>query len=336
MLSARRARKPSDEEALLCASWAAFSDELPTSQACVASLQEMAELDGKLRSPCCFELQPEGTYGERNYKCPKCRQLVWVTAGTFFDGIRDPITWRGAIWLYEEGLTPNATDLERLSGASYSSCWEICRKLNMVILEQILDGLTPVESAFFQEIVFRRTRVTPAGKHPRAEQAEIEKDCLDAVDKESLDDFTEEQISILEVLSAKAKPVHFDILCAKTNMPSKDMSAFLMLLELSGAVQRLVGDRYVRITKSKKVNDVDDLPPELQLMISAFKNFVKAKFQGISRKYLQLYLAAFVCFLNRGKWERGRILNACWQRRKIRRKDLLDYVTPEHVFMSAA
>ncbi len=333
-MSAGRPRKPSDEEALLCASWAAFRNELPTFQACVASLQEMTELDGKLRSPCCFELQPEGTYGERNYKCPKCKQLVWVTAGTFFDGIKDPITWRGAIWLYEEGLTPTATDLERLSGASYSSCWEICRKLNMVILEQILDGLTPVESAFFQEIIFRRTRVTPAGKHPRAEQAEIEEDSLDAADEEILDDLTEKQISILQNLSQE--PVHFDVLCAKANTPSTDVSAFLMLLELSGTAQRLVGDRYVRIKKSKKMRDVEDLPPELKLMISAFKNFVRAKFQGISRKYLQLYLAAFICYLNREKWERGRILHACWQRRKIRRKDLLNYVTPEYVLMSAA
>lgn len=137
----------------------------------------------------------------------------------------------------------------------------------------------------------------------------------------------------MEVLSAR--PVHFDVLCAKTNLLSKDMSAFLMLLELSGAAQRLVGDRYQRIRKSRKIKDVDDLPPDLKLMISAFHNFVRAKFQGISRKHLQLYLAAFMCFLNRGKWERGRILNACWQRRKIRRKDLLNYVTPEQVLMLA-
>lgn len=334
MLSARRVRRPSDEEALLSVSWAAFRDDLPTIQACVASLQGIIELDGKLRSPCCFELQPEDTFGERNYKCPKCKQLVWVTAGTFFDGIKDPITWRGAIWLYDEGLTPSATDLQRLSGASYSTCWEICRKLNMVILEQILDGLNSVESAFFQEIIFRRTRVTPAGKHPRAEQAEIEKESLDAADEEILDDFTEKQVSILQGLSQE--PVHFDVLCAKANVASKDLSSFLMLLELSGAAQRLAGDRYVRIMRSKKVSKIDDLPLELKLMIAAFKNFVRAKFQGISRKYLQLYLAAFFCYLNRGQWERGRILNACLQRRKIRRKDLLDYVTPEQVLMSAA
>lgn len=334
MMSARRPRKISDEEPLLRASWASFRHELPSLQACVLSLQGMTKLNGNLRSPCCFEQQPEETLGERNYNCPKCRQLVWVTAGTFFDGIKDPITWRGAVWLYDEGLTPTAADLQRLSGASYSACWEICRKLNMVISEQNFDGLTPVESALFQEIIFRRTRVTPPGKHPRAEQAEIEKDCLEAPDEVILEGFTEKQISILQILSVE--PVHFDTLCAKTNTPSKDVSAFLMLLELSGIAQRLVGDRYVRIKKSKKMSDVDNLPPELKLMISAFKNFVRAKFQGISRKYLQLYLAAFICFLNRGKWERGRILNACLQRRKIRRKDLLNYVTPEHVLMSAA
>ena len=333
MMSVRKGRRLSDEEALLRASWAVFRVDLPNVQACVVSLQGFMELEGQSRSPCCFELQPGETLGERHYNCPKCKQVVWVTAGTFFDGIRDPITWRGAIWLYEDGLTPNAADLQRLSGASYSTCWEICRKLNVVILEKIFDGLYPVESAFFQEIIFRRTRVTPAREHPRAEQAEFEQVSSDAAGEEGLDGFTEKEISILVNLSQE--PVHFDFVCAKTKMPSNEISAFLVKLELFGAVQRLVGERYVRTKKSHKVSDEDNLPLELIVLISAFKDYIRAKFQGISRKYLQLYLAAFMWWMTKGGWRRGRLLNACLQQRKIRRKDLLDYVTPEQVLMSA-
>ncbi len=46
----------------------------------------------------------------------------------------------------------------------YSACWEICRKLDLVLVEQMTDGLSLVESALFQEIIFRRTRMTPAGR----------------------------------------------------------------------------------------------------------------------------------------------------------------------------
>ncbi|MBA3993868.1 MAG: hypothetical protein C0469_10105 [Cyanobacteria bacterium DS2.3.42] len=257
-----------------------------------------------------------------------------MTAGSLFDGIKDPITWRGAIWLYEDGLSPTSADLQRLSGASYSACWDICRKLDMVVVEQISDGLNPVESAFFQEIIFRRTRMTPAGEHPRAEQGEIEKASLEKADEESLDNFTADELSILEHLTHE--PVHFQVLCEKARMQTRDMSSFLMMLELSGSVQRLMGDRYVRTKKTQKTSDVDNLSLELKVLISAFKSFVQAKFQGIGRKYLQLYLAKYWCRLDRERWSRGRLLNACLNRRKIRRKDLLDYVTPEYVFMSAA
>lgn len=334
MFPVKRKRRPADEEELLLASWAVFREQFTTVEACVLSLQGMTELGGKLRSTCCFELQPEETFGERKYKCPKCKRLVWVTADSFFNGIKDPITWRGAIWLYEDGLSPTPADLQRLSGASYSTCWECCSKLNMVLVEHILDGLNPIESSFFQEIIFRRTRMTPAGKHPRTEQAEIEKASLEIADEEAIDKFTERELLILDQLSQE--PIQFDILCEKTNIQSKDMSSFLMMLELSGTVQRLMGDRYVRSKKPTKISDVDNLSKELKVRIAAFKNFVQAKFQGIGRKYLQLYLAKYWCRLERESWHRGRLLNACLSRRKIRRKDLLNYVTPEYVFMSVA
>ncbi len=328
----RKARRASDEEEKLRAAWSDFRAVFPSEQLCILSLQGLYELKGEARSPCCFALQPAQTFGERSYNCAKCRKIVWVTASTFFEGIREPIAWRGAIWLKEAGLTPTPSDLKELSGIAYSSCWEICRKLDMVVAELMGDGETTLKSEAFRELVFRRTRMTPAGRHPRDEFMGIEE--IDEQVVESLENFTVSEISILETLSSE--PVGFDELCRKAKVAANEASALLTMLELAGAVERLFGDRYKRKKIGKSADDADEVPAEWREFVSDFENHIRAKFQGIGRKYLQLYLAAYWCRLDRQKWAPCRLLNACLSRSKIRRAELLEFVTPVRVLIAAA
>ena len=328
----RKGRTSSEEEEKLRAAWAQFRAALPTEQLCLISLQGLYELKGEVRSPCCFVFQPVETIGERSYKCPRCRRIVWVTADSFFEGIREPIAWRGAIWLFEAGLDPTASDLRTLSGIAYSSCWEICRKLNMVVAELMADGETTVDSEVFRKLVFRRTRMTPAGGHPREEYAESAETNED--DSVSMENFTAAEASILENLSSE--PIGFDELCERARMEASAVSATLTILELSGAVERLFGDRYKRTKSTGNRSEAEGFPPEWRDFASDFENHIRATVQGIGRKYLQLYLAGYWCRLDRVKWAPGRLLNACLRRSKIRRAELLEYVTPARVLIAAA
>ena len=314
---ARGRRRPSDEEELLRASWSRFVKEFPTDEACVISLQ------GDARSPCCMLPQPAETLGQRKYSCSGCKKLVWVTARNFFENIKEPFLWRGAIYLKEDGLSPTPADLQRLTGAAYSSCWEACRKLDKVVADQLSEGTESIDTSLCLELVFRRTRMTPAGKHPHFEQSEF-----DSEDDVPLLTHSANERAILESLTEQSLSI--DVLCQCTGLPIGELSASLTMLELSGCVERLPGDRYSRVIQRAKV----DCPLPMKTAIVAFVNFVRAKFQGVGRKYLQLYAAGHACRLNRDLWGRGRLLNACLNSRKIRRKDLLDYVTPQSMLMS--
>lgn len=59
-----------------------------------------------------------------------------------------------------------------------------------------------------------------------------------------------------------------------------------------------------------------------------FFDFVRRVFQGISRKYLQLYLAVYWCSLNRRRWGVGRLFSACMRSRRRCYRARLNFVSP--------
>lgn len=168
---------PQDAQAaLLMRLWLQFSEEFATEEDCVEALYKKLAADGMVRCKKCNSSEISRNYGERVGRCLSCNRDSWFTAGTFFFRIRKARPWLAAIWLMEQGVAVNCAQLHRLLQIAPSTAWVMLKKINMVIQHAMHDEISCSEpSASFLPVVCKRSMMTPAGCHPIAEQADLEK-----------------------------------------------------------------------------------------------------------------------------------------------------------------
>lgn len=289
---------------------------------------------------------------ERVRKCKNCKKEVWLTAGGFFAGIRAARPWYLAIWLKEQGVSFNAADLHRMAGIAASTAGKILKKIHRVLLSHMETEANAIEvySAIFAPVVCKRSLVTPAKEHPTAEQDDIENQL---VENEGTSDPTStasgasaqailnaaarnalsgHDLQVYELLSKK--PVDFETLRAQTNIAIGPLSATLSRLELEELIERLAGDSYVRadtpsrIAFGKQAYDSDGAPVDACQSVAESMSFVRSGFHGVSRKYLQLYLAAYWCHTDRTRWSPDELLKACCSFREVTSAELRAFVSP--------
>ncbi len=132
--------------------------------------------------------------------------------------------------------------------------------------------------------------------------------------------------------------VHFDAICARTGLPAGEVSALLTFLELAGHVRRRAGDRYLRTiddttASCQKIGDQHfsvraEHTAATETLVQTLIKFVHEHYQGISRKYLQNYLSAYWCHIDRGRWHPGSLLEACLRFGPVRDEELRSFVSP--------
>lgn len=317
-----------------------FKSLFKTERACMRALLS------RLPTPVCGRcgsLSTSRQVAERIAICRDCGLRFSQTAGTFFDGIKKARPWLATIWLLEHGVLFNINQLHSALEIAYSTAWEMYQRLTFVINKAMEDAeaLLFDSSVVFESTFIRRSRATPANGHPIDEQAELEKEHAAAhSDPDPLDDdlnqLTEEEKEVLSVLSEE--PIHFDQICQALNLSVGALLATLMSLELAGYVAVLPGNRFQRLplrARKRSVNgsagfeqtfgDDQNLLDKLRKLGISLINELH---QGISRKYLQHYLAGFWCNLDRPRWASGKLLQTCSQSSKVSRDEILSYVTP--------
>jgi hypothetical protein len=327
-------------------------------------------LPGGLKCQCCQSTHLELREGNRQADCLVCGKLNFLTANTFFHGVRRPIDWVRAIWLLEDGFAYSANMFAAVTGMTPSSVSSMLSKLLTVVLEQMPDYQTECSGAFAKTFR-RRSLQTPVLKHPAAEQDifdEIENEkmafSLDAHLERCLDEIYDvpaprtpevcaggvgligqntvclevmpivpEAVSkdwsrekaVFACLSHEAKA--FDWLGNACNLSAGDLTITLIHLELAGLIKPQFGQLYTR----KRLLWVDPsvaLSDDKSKKFKPFFDFVIGVFCGISRKYLQLYLAAFWCNSNRRRWGIGSLFGACMRSRRISHRSRLNFVSP--------
>ena len=269
------------------------------------------------------------------------------------------MAWLGAIWLVGQGIIPSAASFAKLAGVSTSTAWEILKKIKMVVQDQMEEeSLTQaISSACYLGAICKRSLKTPADAHPIAEQAEMEKKGLNqqggervnsdlAVDSPALQeaDARETQalspieLAVYEVLSSEHK--HLDFICSQIDLPVGKVSSALMMLVLEGLVERQPGELYSLATpvspplapgrreQSFTQGGASDPGVHQRENIAVGIAFIRDNFHGVSRKYLQLFLAAHWCHVDRGRWSPRSLLMACSRFRAVSYEEILAYVSP--------
>ena len=301
--------------------------------------------------------------GEREGKCVSCGLVMSFTAGhPIFDGIQLPEAYVLKILAMEAGLAFCAKQFEKATGICYNTCWNIGRKFDFVMAQFFAEngGDLAVSSAFYKPVFTRRSTITPAGKPPVEEQTAMEaahradksRTNSDSTDSDSTNsDDTEnagsKNSSPISGLSETASrlyaalsnlPIGFDQLIGSLAVSVSELSSAITILELKGLLTSLAGDRYVRAAQPTLAHSNTSVcvSEQTQLLISESIQFIRNRYQGISRKYLQLYLADFW----RIKWHEAglpplNIFKIVFESALISDQDIKAFVTPINVRLYA-
>jgi len=351
----------SSDATTLYSCWREFKHLFPTEQACVEQLRR--RLKTRSRCSACFNRISRKTKGARFVKCQFCFRKQWLTAGTFFHRIRQLRPWFAAIFLFERGVSFNAFQFHNLVGIAYSTAFSILKKIAAAAHSAMQEDATvQLPSALFLDVFTKRSRETPARKRPLAEQEGIDQAMAgddtvkqgeafsapgcnelpphannlttvvlaqEAAVKEAIGPTIQDPMenAIYECLSLK--PVPYDAICEKVCAPAGQVSAALTMLELSGLVNRLAGDQFVRSsTSATAAAGKQSLDGPQGKIVNELIKYIREKFGGISRKYLQYYISMHWCQINRKHWRRGSLLDLCLTTRSVSRTEIKEYVTP--------
>ncbi|HEY9789121.1 MAG TPA: hypothetical protein V6D22_01900 [Candidatus Obscuribacterales bacterium] len=288
--------------------------------------------------------------GQRSYRCRRCKKATWRTAGTLFHGVRYTRPLLALTWLMEKGFIVSAWRLSQLTGIAYSSAWATIKKLMLAIEKDMHEELPEVRSLLFRQAIYKRSRETQTRQHPQSE--EIEQPQEQAQKEETLQREIKERQTLIDRLDAEHKhvyeqlsdePVDFDMLHETTGLPSGTLSAMLLSLQLDGLVKGISGNSFLRteLSSSKPTlhngnGTIKHLANELRQAIAGFIQTSRDHFHGISRKYLQLFLAGQWCTTDRERWPEGALFELCAATEPIKYAAIIAYVSPFMVKIGTA
>ncbi|MBI1269017.1 hypothetical protein GC174_01145 [bacterium] len=321
--------------------WREFNQLYPDEESALLALYRLTAKGSSYKNddgficPECKSFEVELIKNKRVLKCQRCKNEVWLTAGTFFTRIRRALPWLAAIWFIDRGLTISSICLQHLTGVTQSTAWMIIKKISLVVETEISESpcCAPVHS--FAPEIRKRSILTPAWQRPVTELDNSEHDEENLVETPDLSRRPGIEQSILENLSRD--PIQFDRLCELVKRPVPDIVAALTYLELDDLIKSHSGDRYSlkstgikpkpKFSSNESTNESIDInqrqPGETDRQNSPFLTFGKANlissileftnhiFHGISWKYLQLYIAIYWVDQDKKRWQPGRLLKAC-------------------------
>ena len=154
--------------------WAQFNAQFPTKEDCWKELYRVANGINPFKCRFCGKQGLEIFNDSRSAFCNVCHKKTWLTAGSFFNRIRVPKAWLGAIWFMEQGIVLSSSRFHSLAGIAQSSALNILRKLRVVIQNNLSDVSSQMPSGVFSRSFIKRSRMTPADSHPQAEEQNSE------------------------------------------------------------------------------------------------------------------------------------------------------------------
>lgn len=119
----------------------------------------------------CSVLYTSHKRGARFFTCHSCRADFWFTSGTALDGVVRLRAWLAAIFFKDHGFAISAARLARLVDVAPSTAQNIHKTLALVICDEMPETET-VSASWFNQVIFKRSRQTPAECHPRVELLE--------------------------------------------------------------------------------------------------------------------------------------------------------------------
>lgn len=277
----------------------------------------------------------------RTLICKNCKKEIWFTANTPFKRAERLKAWLGAIYLMGHGAIVTSNKLAELGGTAISTALNIVRTIGLVIenerQKEKADISIQVPSKEFDSLFCRRSLLTLPKVHPSTEvndpQANVESDKNQKQTGEeagTVEHLSECVLEILELISNE--PITADQICQRTTQSVSAVASALVMLEIEGLIQSQPGGRFSRRSDNKKNHDnkrggQTNMAAAMPL-VGRVIDSTRSIRGGISRKYLQVYLAAIWCQLDRARWNEEKLLLAFLRAPEITYQDILNYESP--------
>lgn len=303
--------------------------KFPTNEDCLKELSKY--IDEKCNH--CKSRRLLREIGRRDARCIKCNRKTWLTAKTFFNSIKKPRPYLMAIILLAHGIRISGAAFARLMGISTSSAQHILKKVSSVLLDLLQKYGTPTKSCDFMSCVFRRSIDSPAHEHPHAEFDEIERQCAvqNTQDQALLASLSEDEKLVYQQFSDQS--ITQPSLELRSGLPTNRIMSALTMLELAGLIENQNGTQYVKIQRSVKLPVAQKPHKHLIRYVARSTRYIKRTHGGVSRKYLQLYLALFWCVVDK-RWSTEALLKACARYGKLSGREIVSYTSPHMVLVS--
>ncbi|MBI2811085.1 MAG: hypothetical protein HYX67_09690 [Candidatus Melainabacteria bacterium] len=228
----------------------------------------------------------------------------------------------------------------------------IFKKVLSAVLCAMDESSVLVSSFEFNSIICKRSIETAARKHPVSEQEDTND--LSLRNPSSIEQAFEERIAVFKqpvssfasdketageggesskIVECPEKriydllsnePQSIDQLIAASRLEPKVVIATVSILELTDLASLVPGNRVI-LSKEHLSAQLPQLNLETQARINQVIWFIRKFFHGVSRKYIQIYLAAYWCFVDRVRWAKGALFQQCCQTAGI---DMRTFVSP--------
>lgn len=270
--------------------------------------------------------------GKRVFPCRGCSKNISITAETYFHKVQKFKPRLIMMELYERGIVLSANQLAKLTGVSTDTASRTLKRLALMAISEMINLGIEIASALCADAVCRRTTKTPAGEPPIAEEALLQ---LEANRKKnespSLEmlDISEEEKLVLQEISESG--ISFDQLAQKLALSIGVLSATLTVLELKGLIEKQFADSYKlskKMQSSMTMQEGDSANEHNAKLAKNFVTFVKDFFQGLGRKYLQLYSTLDWIAKDRSRWPSNSLIEFCASNRCVSEEEIEEYVTP--------
>ena len=300
---------------------ARFDQLVPDEETAVDIMFQELERRGFVRCRSCRSQRVARITGQRDMTCLNCNTIDWFTADTFFHHAKQLRPWLFFFALAEKGIMLSSLAFSRIAEIAFSSSWRMHKKAEVALVKLIPRDAASISTSAFIAVFCKRSRLTPAEEHPSKEEDHAEQK---EESREQEEDLPPEERRVFNLLGNE--PTSFDKLCETTQLKTPQLSAFLSMLEMKGLAQCL-GDNWRR-SKERKFHSNNSASSQL---CKLFVDFVRRHFHGISRKYVQPYLATFWRYRDEARWRGSACLDACLMLGKIELADIMSYVSPRLV-----
>lgn len=286
----------------------------------------------------CFHVNQIHDNERRMILCEKCKKEVWRTARTHFHKAQKFLPRLLLMGIIELGIILSANQAAKLLNVSTNFIGLFYRKTGYIAAHQFSDSAATIESKECMQIVIRRSIKTPADKHPKEEELVLQnkQDSIESNFPNSeisptyhLDnsDLSRVEIALVELLSDRS--ITFDSICAQVSTEPGQLLAALMTLQLKGLVASEAGEKY-RLSNCKNSFPMAKNPKTTgqNKIAKLLTNFISERFQGVSRKNLQIYAALFWISKDRNHWKEDSLLSLCAASPQVSYDEILNYETP--------